>query len=156
MSKNVIIGGAVAMLVIAGIGVGLLSALLGENPVTAEEKKSDEKFTKTESGLKYLDVKVGGGTEAKNGSKVYVHYVGTLEDGKEFDNSRKKDKPLPVTIGAGRVIQGWEEGLVGMKVGGKRKLIIPPALAWKDKGAADGAIPPNATVYFEIELLEVK
>ena len=100
------------------------------------------------------DLVVGKGQEAKPGDNVSVHYVGTLTDGKEFDQSRKRGQPFTFPLGQGRVIKGWDQGVVGMKVGGKRKLTIPPSLAYGDRGA--GSIPPNSTLVFEVELLEIK
>ncbi len=100
------------------------------------------------------DVVVGKGQEAKAGDVVSVHYVGTLTDGKEFDQSRKRGQPFNFPLGQGRVIKGWDQGVAGMKVGGKRKLTIPPSLGYGDRGA--GSIPPNSTLLFEVELLEIK
>jgi FKBP-type peptidyl-prolyl cis-trans isomerase len=100
------------------------------------------------------DISVGTGVEAKSGDTVEVHYIGTLPNGTEFDNSNKRGAPFSFTIGEGRVIQGWEQGVVGMKVGGKRILVIPPELAYGDKGI--GPIPPKSTLVFAIELLSVK
>lgn len=105
--------------------------------------------------LKSEDPVVGTGEEAKPGKKVTVHYTGWLTDGKEFDSSKKSGKPFEFLIGAGQVIQGWERGVVGMKVGGKRKLTIPSQLGYGERGAG-GVIPPNATLVFEIELLKVE
>ena len=110
---------------------------------------------KTKSGLQYIDVKVGDGAEAKKGDKVSVHYTGTLKDGKKFDSSKDRGEPFEFPLGAGRVIKGWDEGVAGMKVGGKRKLTIPPALGYGARGAG-GVIPPNATLVFEVELLDVR
>lgn len=94
----------------------------------AGEKKKEDKVITTKSGLKYIDVKVGDGAEAKKGDKVSVHYTGTLKDGKKFDSSKDRGEPFEFPLGAGRVIKGWDEGVAGMKVGGIRKLIIPPDL----------------------------
>jgi len=106
--------------------------------------------------LEMKDLVVGKGAEAKTGDTVRVHYVGTLTDGKEFDASRKHNPDgFTFPLGAGRVIKGWDQGVVGMKVGGKRKLTIPPSLGYGARGAPP-VIPPNATLIFEIELLEVK
>lgn len=111
-----------------------------------------------ESGLKYTDHKVGTGDEATKGDSVEVHYTGWLyEDGKrgkKFDSSLDRGKPFGFKLGAGQVIRGWDEGVQGMKVGGKRELIIPPDLGYGSRGAA-GVIPPNATLDFEVELLKV-
>lgn len=112
----------------------------------------------TESGLKYLDHEVGTGTEAKKGDTVEVHYTGWLYEngkrGKKFDSSLDRGRPYKFELGAGKVIRGWDEGVEGMKIGGKRELIIPPDLAYGSRGAA-GVIPPNATLNFEVELLKV-
>ncbi|MFP2896752.1 MULTISPECIES: FKBP-type peptidyl-prolyl cis-trans isomerase [Corallococcus] len=105
--------------------------------------------------LKTEDVKVGTGTEAVAGKRVTVHYVGTLTDGKKFDSSRDRGQGFTFSLGAGQVIQGWDQGVAGMKVGGVRKLTIPPELGYGSRGAA-GVIPPNATLLFEVELLDVR
>jgi len=103
--------------------------------------------------LQIEDVKEGDGKEAKVGDKVKVHYSGTLTDGTKFDSSYERDEPFEFTLGEGQVITGWEQGVAGMKVGGKRILTIPPELGYGEKGA--GTIPPNSTLLFEIELLKV-
>ena len=109
----------------------------------------------TASGLKITELSVGDGAEAASGQTVVVHYRGTLESGKQFDASYDRGTPFTFPLGAGRVIKGWDEGVVGMKVGGKRKLVIPPDLAYGSRGAG-GVIPPNATLVFEVELLDVR
>ena len=109
----------------------------------------------TASGLRITDLEVGTGAEASSGQTVVVHYRGTLEDGSQFDASYDRGTPFSFPLGAGRVIKGWDEGVQGMKVGGKRKLVIPPDLGYGARGAG-GVIPPNATLIFEVELLEVK
>ncbi|RKG93805.1 FKBP-type peptidyl-prolyl cis-trans isomerase [Corallococcus terminator] len=101
------------------------------------------------------DVKVGTGAEATAGKKVTVHYVGTLTNGTKFDSSRDRGQGFSFSLGAGQVIQGWDQGVAGMKIGGIRKLTIPPDLGYGARGAA-GVIPPNATLLFEVELLEVR
>ena len=108
----------------------------------------------TASGLQYEDVKQGTGPQPTRGQKVTVHYTGTLPDGKKFDSSRDRGQPFQFTIGVGQVIKGWDEGVMSMKVGGKRKLIIPAVLGYGARGAG-GVIPPNATLVFEVELLGV-
>lgn len=100
------------------------------------------------------DIKVGTGKEVKDGDTVSVHYAGTLQEGQEFDNSRKRGEPFEFKVGAGMVIKGWEEGLLGMKEGGERVLVIPPEKAYGEQGI--GPIPPNSTLVFKIELIEVK
>mgnify|MGYP001585768389 CR=1 FL=1 len=105
--------------------------------------------------LKIEDVAVGSGDEAIEGKEVTVHYTGTLTDGKKFDSSHDRAEPFSFRLGAGMVIPGWEQGIKGMKVGGKRKLVIPPQLGYGERGAG-GVIPPNATLIFDVELLGVK
>ncbi len=113
-----------------------------------------------ESQLQQQDVTTGGGQEAKIGSTVRVHYVGTLADGTKFDSSRDRGAPFEFRLGAGGVIPGWEQGIQGMKVGGTRILVIPPSLAYGAQGVKNQqgqyVIPPNATLIFEVELLEVR
>jgi FKBP-type peptidyl-prolyl cis-trans isomerase len=104
--------------------------------------------------LKVEDLTVGKGAEAKNGDLVTVHYTGWLTDGTKFDSSVDKGQPYQFTLGAGKVIPGWDEGVAGMKVGGKRKLTIPPDMGYGAQGAG-GVIPPNATLVFEVELLGI-
>jgi FKBP-type peptidyl-prolyl cis-trans isomerase len=112
-------------------------------------------YTTTKSGLKYLDEKVGTGAEAKAGDRVTVHYTGTLKDGTKFDSSKDRNEPFAFQLGAGKVIKGWDEGVAGMKVGGRRKLVIPGDLAYGKRGAP-GVIPPDAELTFEVELLGIK
>ncbi|WP_456417716.1 FKBP-type peptidyl-prolyl cis-trans isomerase [Thiolapillus sp.] len=108
----------------------------------------------TDSGLKYDDLEEGTGTEALAGTQVTVHYTGWLTDGSKFDSSLDRNQPFQFSLGKGQVIRGWDEGVQGMKVGGKRKLTIPSQLGYGAAGAG-GVIPPNATLVFEVELLEV-
>ncbi len=108
----------------------------------------------TDTGLKYEDLEEGTGSEAEAGKQVTVHYTGWLMDGTKFDSSLDRNQPFSFALGKGQVIRGWDEGVQGMKVGGKRKLTIPPQLGYGARGAG-GVIPPNATLVFEVELLEV-
>jgi FKBP-type peptidyl-prolyl cis-trans isomerase len=110
---------------------------------------------KTASGLEYWDIKVGTGAVAETGKHVKVDYTGWLTDGKKFDSSVGSGKPFDFMLGASQVIKGWDEGVVGMKVGGKRQLRIPPNLAYGAAGYP-GAIPPNATLIFDVQLVDVK
>lgn len=109
----------------------------------------------TDSGLQYDDLQEGTGTAAKSGDSVEVHYTGWLKDGTKFDSSHDRHSPFVFPLGAGRVIKGWDEGVAGMKPGGKRKLIIPADLGYGSRGAGS-AIPPNAELTFEVELLKIK
>lgn len=108
----------------------------------------------TPSGLQYEDLTVGTGAEAKAGQSVSVHYTGWLTDGQKFDSSKDRNDPFSFVLGGGMVIKGWDEGVQGMKVGGVRRLTIPPQLGYGVRGAG-GVIPPNATLVFEVELLDV-
>ncbi len=108
----------------------------------------------TDSGLKYEELTVGDGEVASSGHKVKVHYTGWLTNGKKFDSSKDRNQPFSFTLGGGQVIKGWDEGVAGMKVGGKRKLTIPSELGYGSRGAG-GVIPPGATLVFEVELLGV-
>ncbi len=126
----------------------------GQNNVSAI-KTSEPQIKTTENGLIIEDIKIGGGVEAKAGNTVTVNYLGTLVNGTKFDSSYDREQPFSFLLGGRQVISGWDEGLLGMKVGGKRKLIIPPALAYGEKGVP-GAIPANSTLVFEVELLGIK
>lgn len=109
----------------------------------------------TASGLQYDDLQEGTGVAAKPGDNVEVHYTGWLKDGTKFDSSHDRHAPFVFPLGAGRVIKGWDEGVAGMKPGGKRKLVIPADLGYGNRGAG-GVIPPNAELTFEVELLRIK
>jgi len=111
----------------------------------------ESSIIKMNNGLQIQDLKVGTGAQALNGYAVAVNYIGTLENGTKFDSSYDRGQPFQFQLGAGQVIKGWDIGVAGMKVGGKRKLIIPPALAYGERGI--GPIPPNSTLVFEVELL---
>lgn len=121
--------------------------------VGAPSQVSD--YTQMKSGLEYCDLKVGAGASPSAGKKVTVHYTGWLTNGKRFDSSVVKKKPFSFDIGRRRVIKGWDEGVLSMKVGGVRQLKIPPSLAYGARGAPP-RIPPNATLIFEVELLDVQ
>ena len=129
----------------------ILVAFLAVPSFAAQDAK---KTVTTKSGLKYVDVVVGKGASPTVGKQVTVHYTGTLENGTKFDSSVDRKEPFSFTIGVGQVIPEWDEGVMSMKVGGKRKLIIPPNLGYGARGAG-GVIPPNATLLFDVELLDV-
>jgi FKBP-type peptidyl-prolyl cis-trans isomerase len=131
----------------ACLSVSIVSAA----PAPKDEKKGE---VTTKSGLKYQDLKVGEGPEAEKGDLVTVHYTGTLTDGKKFDSSVDRSQPFTFPLGAGKVIKGWDEGVAGMKVGGKRKLIIPYELAYGEDGRPP-VIPAKATLIFEVEMLKI-
>ena len=122
--------------------------------MTGEEASTEATLTTTESGLQYEDIVEGTGAMPQSGQRVTVHYTGTLEDGTKFDSSRDRNRPFSFTIGVGQVIKGWDEGVASMRVGGQRKLIIPPELGYGSRGAG-GVIPPDATLLFDVELLRI-
>ena len=178
-NKYEIIGGAVSMLLMAtALYLTQVQTKIAMQPVNSQladvaqseavtvADGQDEMKARTDALSKSVDangklknmviddVKVGTGAEVKNGDTVSVHYIGTLQNGTEFDNSRKRGQPFEFKVGGGQVIKGWEEGLVGMKVGGQRILVIPPDKGYGEKGI--GPIPGNATLVFAIELLEIK
>jgi len=116
---------------------------------------AEDAMVKTPSGLQYADLVVGKGREAHAGETATVHYTGTLLEGSKFDSSKDRNQPFSFRLGAGHVIKGWDEGVEGMKIGGTRKLVIPPQLGYGARGAGS-AIPPNATLIFIVELLDLR
>ncbi len=140
------------------LGAALFSVAVLAAVQTQAQEKDKNKVKEKKVGdavLKYEDLKEGSGDEAKKGDTVEVHYTGWLTNGKKFDSSVDRKMPFSFKLGEGRVIKGWDEGVAGMKVGGKRKLTIPPELGYGADGAGN-VIPPNATLGFEVELLTVK
>jgi FKBP-type peptidyl-prolyl cis-trans isomerase len=139
---------------VAGLFVAGLT--IAEDKKDSDKEKKEEKVTTTKSGLKYIDQKEGTGERARDGDTVEVHYTGWLKSGKKFDSSVDRNEPFSFQLGAKMVIKGWDEGVAGMRVGGKRKLIIPPDLAYGKRGAGNGLIPADAELTFEVELLKIK
>ena len=137
----------VAILVVVALAAAAITYL-----VATRSRGGDE--VTTASGLKYVDVAQGTGAAAQNGQMLTVHYTGTLQNGTKFDSSVDRGKPYVFRLGTGSVIKGWDEGLLGMKVGGKRKLTIPAALGYGARGSNN--IPPNSTLLFDVELLDAK
>jgi len=136
--------------------VELVDFSAGPPPPPAAPLKLDESaFTTTPSGLKYAELAPGTGVKAATGQRVSVHYTGWLTDGTMFDSSLSRGQPFEFTLGQGEVIKGWDEGVAGMQVGGKRQLVIPASIAYGDQGAGN-VIPAGATLVFEVELLAVK
>jgi len=142
---------------LAGAAVAL--AIIAAFTPAGRSDAADNQVIEMPDGLKYTDTKTGDGTTATAGKKVSVHYTGWLWDngakGKKFDSSLDRGQPFQFTLGQHQVIAGWDEGVAGMKVGGKRTLTIPPELGYGARGAG-GAIPPNATLIFDVELLQVQ
>jgi FKBP-type peptidyl-prolyl cis-trans isomerase len=145
---------------LVGVVLTLTAAIFAQSTAKKPDTSAPTKVTgegvKTPSGLEYWDIRVGNGDVAKEGSHVRVHYTGWLTSGKKFDSSVDAGRPFDFTIGNGEVIKGWEEGVAGMRVGGKRQLRIPPNLAYGAEGTPGGPIPPNATLIFDIKLLQVQ
>jgi FKBP-type peptidyl-prolyl cis-trans isomerase len=133
--------------------LGIVTMASGQEK-NASPTKVAGKPTTTSSGLQYWDIVVGTGATAVAGKAVKVHYTGWLTDGKKFDSSVDRGQPFSFSLGGGQVIKGWDQGVAGMKVGGKRQLRIPPELGYGGRGAG-GVIPPNATLVFDVELLDV-
>ena len=143
------------LLALTAVFVLAQSAARKSGPDTSAPTKVTGDGVKTDSGLVYWDIRVGNGAVAKEGSHVRVHYTGWLTSGKKFDSSVDAGKPFDFTIGNGEVIKGWEEGITGMRVGGKRQLRIPPDLAYGAEGSPPD-IPPNSTLIFDVQLLGVE
>jgi FKBP-type peptidyl-prolyl cis-trans isomerase FkpA len=153
--RHVLFGAALALVFAGG-------SAMGQSAAPAPNLSGESKLNAMGSELKKVDVKQGTGAEATAGKPVIVHYTGWIYDeskpdkkGAKFDSSRDRQQPFGFSLGAGKVIRGWDEGVVGMKVGGQRTLIIPASMAYGERGAG-GVIPPNATLIFDVELLEVK
>ena len=130
-------------------------ALCAAPALAGKKPPAKGKQVTTASGLKYEEIVVGKGASPSRGKTVVVHYTGWLTSGKKFDSSRDRNEPFKFPIGMGKVIKGWDEGVMTMKVGGRRKLTIPPKLAYGEEGMP-GAIPPNATLIFDVELLGIE
>jgi FKBP-type peptidyl-prolyl cis-trans isomerase len=150
--KTLILVLAIALL---ALPAGAAAQTAAKKPAATGPTKVTGEPTKTASGLEYWDIKVGTGAVAQTEQHVKVDYTGWLTSGKKFDSSVGTGKPFDFMLGASQVIKGWDEGVVGMKVGGKRQLRIPPALAYGAAGYP-GAIPPNATLIFDVQLVDVK
>ena len=154
--RRLTIAGLIAAAVVVIVVMALVSAGDDEEGApTAAPGECDESPQTLDSGVVVEDLECGDGEEAERGDLVTVHYTGTLENGRQFDSSRDRGEPFPLRLGAGMVIPGWEEGLPGMRVGGTRELTIPPELGYGEAGRPP-EIPPNSTLVFEIELLEVE
>lgn len=146
--------GLAVILIVAVSAFLAFKAIYKPKPSATQSPGSGANQVVTQSGLKYEDIVVGTGPAAKAGDTVSVHYTGTLEDGTKFDSSVDRGTPFEFTLGQGKVIAGWDEGIQGMQVGGKRKLTIPPALGY-GAGGYPPVIPANATLIFDVELLSI-
>jgi len=156
MMKYGMAGVIILVLTLAASSIAQTAKKAPAAPNTSAPAKVTGPGVKTDSGLQYWDIRLGNGETAKEGSRVRVHYTGWLPNGKKFDSSVDAGTPFDFRIGNGEVIKGWEEGITGMRVGGKRQLHIPPSLAYGADGTPDGSIPPNATLIFDIHLLAIQ
>jgi peptidylprolyl isomerase len=148
---------APSTLVAQATSINAADLMTEDNQVTDDNQATEDtenNVVTMPSGLKYIELQEGDGATPQSGQTVTVHYTGTLEDGTKFDSSRDRNRPFSFRLGAGQVIRGWDEGLSTMKVGGQRRLIIPPELGYGARGAG-GVIPPNATLLFDVELLRI-
>ena len=148
-------GSAVALFALILSACGGSGDEAGDQAAGGDFAVDSSAMTRTSSGLRYQDVAVGEGAEVRQGQVAVVHYTGWLTDGTKFDSSRDRGTPFSFPVGAGQVIPGWDEGVAGMKIGGRRKLLIPANLGYGDMGAPP-VIPPGATLVFDVELLDVK
>ncbi len=174
MNKNHLVLAAISLVILAGgyllfntqsksnpanldsqkVGFSLVPTATPDGTIDSTQKPKATNETQNMDGLKIEEITVGTGDVAVAGKEVTVNYSGTLTNGTKFDSSYDRNEPFTFNLGAGQVIRGWDEGVEGMKVGGKRKLTIPPELGYGAAGAG-GVIPPNATLVFEVELLKV-
>jgi FKBP-type peptidyl-prolyl cis-trans isomerase len=145
---------SIATLVVIVVIIGGVMLLKNHPAAQAPTSQTQATATNTEGGLKMEDIKVGTGAEAVAGKKITVHYTGTLTDGTKFDSSVDRGQPFSFNLGAGEVIKGWDQGFAGMKVGGERKLTIPPELGYG--ASAQGSIPANSVLIFDVQLLDVQ
>lgn len=158
MSKTLSTFALAAAVVVAGLGACTKKSETSSTQTADSGSATTAATSQAPAGeqVKIDELKSGSGTEATNGKTISVHYTGTLAaDGKKFDSSVDRGQPFKFVLGAGQVIRGWDLGLLGMKVGGKRKITIPASLGYGERGAGN-VIPPNATLVFEVELLDVK
>ena len=146
---------AVLVFILGAVGAFVWNSQNSGSGVVGDVRTLSSAAVMTGTGLQYEDLVIGSGGAAEAGSLVVVHYTGWLEDGTVFDSSVEKNRPFEFALGQGAVIKGWDEGVAGMQVGGKRLLVIPADLGYGDRGAGS-VIPPGATLIFEVELLEIK